>query len=122
MSEHEEQVALIKWTQVMAAEVPELDLIYACPNGGHRHISVAKELKLEGVKAGIPDLFLPVARQGYHGLYIELKRVKTAKIRPQMSDHQKIWARKLRQQGYRVVCCFGAKAAIGELIKYLGLN
>ena len=121
-TEHEEQVELISWCDRMAAEIPELGLIYACPNGGARHIKVAMDLKKEGVRAGIPDLFLPVSRQGFHGLYIELKRQKSAKVKPRMSDQQKSWARKLRKQGYKVLTCWGCQQAIANLIDYLGLR
>mgnify|MGYP004433785991 CR=1 FL=1 len=38
-----------------------------------RDARTAANLKRQGVKAGVPDLHLPVARGGYNGLYIELK-------------------------------------------------
>ena len=44
-----------------------------CLGGGKRDAKTATILKRQGVKAGVPDLHLPVARGGYHGLYIELK-------------------------------------------------
>lgn len=49
-----------------------------------------------GVRAGFPDLILCVARQGYHGLFVELK---TAKGR--QSDNQKYYEYVLEEQGYR---------------------
>lgn len=51
-------------------------LLFAVPNGGHRHPATAKKLKAEGVVAGIPDmLFL------YQGKLhaFELKNAKTEK-------------------------------------------
>ena len=62
-SEHEEQVALFEWAEWNKRQYPELELMFAIPNGGQRHVVVAKKLKDEGVKAGVPDIFLPVARQ-----------------------------------------------------------
>lgn len=47
--------------------------IYAIPNGGKRSKIEAAIMKAEGVKAGMPDTHLPVARGGCIGLYIELK-------------------------------------------------
>lgn len=73
MSEHDEQVALFRWAQWHAGQWPELRWMYAIPNGGARHIAVAAKLKAEGVKAGIPDICLPVPRGGFGALYIELK-------------------------------------------------
>lgn len=47
--------------------------IYAIPNGGKRNRVEAAIMKAEGVKPGMPDTHLPVARGGAIGLYIELK-------------------------------------------------
>lgn len=77
--------------------------------------SEASKLKKEGVKAGVPDLFLPIAKHGYHGLFIELKygsNKATAK--------QREWIIALNKQGYHAVVCNGfeeAKTIIEEYIK-----
>lgn len=47
--------------------------MFAIPNGGKRDKITAANLKAEGVKAGTSDIFLPVARGRWHGLFIELK-------------------------------------------------
>ena len=73
MSEHDEQAALFEWATWHTSQCPELGLLFAIPNGGHRHPVVAARLKAEGVRAGVPDICLPVARKGYHGLFVELK-------------------------------------------------
>lgn len=52
---------------------PELRWLHSIPNGGLRHPSVASQMVREGTVKGIPDLYLPVPRNGYHGLYIEFK-------------------------------------------------
>ena len=82
-TEHQEQVALIHWAKMRSATLPELGLLFAIPNGGERHLFVAKKLKAEGVKPGTPDLCLPVARGGYHGLFIEMKRMKGGRVTKQ---------------------------------------
>lgn len=46
-----------------------------------RDKATAVALKRQGVKAGVPDICLPVARNGYHGLHIELKAGKTQQPR-----------------------------------------
>ena len=63
-SEHQEQAALFRWAWFAQVKHPALALLYAIPNGGHRHKAVAARMKAEGVKAGVPDLCLPVARGG----------------------------------------------------------
>lgn len=77
MSEANEQEALFMWAAYKSQYWPELLSMYHIPNGGHRDAAEAAHLKRLGVKAGVPDICLPVARQGLHGLYIELKAGKT---------------------------------------------
>jgi len=74
MSEHQEQCALMRMCRLHERKYPGLELIHSIPNGGARHIAVAAKLRAEGVRAGVPDIFLPVPRGSAHGLYIELKR------------------------------------------------
>ena len=74
--EDAEQRVIFQWAAMETAACPELWLLYAIPNGGKRAIKTAIALKAQGVKSGVPDMCLPVARGGYHGLYIELKRQK----------------------------------------------
>jgi len=112
-TESEEQQALFQWAHYCRNEYPDLDLLYHVPNGGRRGKAEAGRFKAEGVKAGVPDVCLPVARGGYFGLYIEMKRREGGKL----SDTQKHWQNKLKLQGYwAVVCCGWAEAA--ETLKY----
>ena len=123
MTEHMEQVRLFRIAQIWAQQGthPELELLHAIPMGGLRHKAVAGKLKAEGVKAGIPDICLPVPRtgtrkrQGYHGLYIEMK---DGRNKP--TERQAWWIEKLREQGYRVEVCYGCQAALDVLVDYLG--
>jgi hypothetical protein len=114
MTEAQEQKTLIDWTLMVRGKYPVLKLLYAIPNGGSRNIIEAANLKRQGVKSGVPDLCLPVARNGYHGLYIELK---TAKGRT--SENQDAWIAELRGQGYRVEVAMGCEEAIEILRGYL---
>ena len=72
-SEATEQERVINWATFYAKDFPELDLLHHIPNGGSRNQLEAANLKRQGVKAGVPDLCLPVARNGKHGLYVEMK-------------------------------------------------
>ena len=85
------------------------------PNGGYRNPREAHNLKLQGVKPGVPDLFLPVARGGWHGLFIEMKRQKGGRL----SDDQKAWIDALTDQHYLAVRADGAEQACEILYKYL---
>ena len=112
--EEEEQKALINYCNYMASKYSGLDLIYAIPNGGSRNSIEARNLKLTGVKAGVPDLFLPVARKGKHGLYIEMKRREGGRL----SNNQKWWLEKLSKQGYETAVCKGLDEAISVIELY----
>ena len=114
--EDAEQRVIFQWAAMETAACPELGLLYAIPNGGKRAIKTAIALKAQGVKSGVPDMCLPVARNGYHGLYIELKRQKGGTV----SETQKSWITALAGQGYKAVVCKGAEEAIGTIKNYLG--
>lgn len=73
-------------------------IIYAVPNGGARNPTTGAMLKREGVRRGIPDLCIPIARGGYNSLYIELKNGKAGRL----SDEQKNVIDYLRRQGHKV--------------------
>ena len=113
-SVHKEQAALFRWAAFCEARHPELALLYAIPNGGHRHKAVAARMKAEGVKRGVPDVCLPVPRGGHHGLYVEMKTAEGT-----ASQDQKEWLRALQRQGYRVAVCRGWEAARALIEDYL---
>ena len=113
-TEAQEQMTLFSWAAMQSGKYPELNLLYHVPNGGSRHKAEAGRLRAEGVKAGVPDLCLPVARGQYHGLYIEMKVGKNT-----TSDSQEWWIEHLRKQGYKVAICYGWKEAAAEVTEYL---
>ena len=113
-SEAEEQMAVIKWAELMSNKHPCLKWLYHCPNGGSRNIAEAANLKRMGVKAGVPDLFLPYPSNGHHGLFVEMKSTKG---RP--SALQKEWVDWLNVNGYMAVVCYGAGEAINAVEVYL---
>lgn len=115
MSESTEQQALFQWASYNEAKHPELKLLYHIPNGGKRYKATAVRLKKEGLKAGVPDVFLSVARKNYHGLYIEMKDRKSGTT----SDSQKEWIENLHQQGYDVHVCHGWEVAKDTILWYL---
>jgi len=108
MSEAQEQIALVEWCEW--AHVP----IFHIPNGGSRNKIEAANLKRQGVKAGVPDLFVPIAKSGFHGLFIEMKYGKNT-----LTHYQKIWLEELRDNGYRAEVCYSAKEAIDLIRGYL---
>lgn len=102
MTEAQEQRFLFQWAGYSQQKYPELRLLHHVPNGGKRETITAKNLKREGVKAGVPDICLPVSRKDYHGLYIELKVGKN-----KISSKQNEWIEALKEEGYCVNVCYG---------------
>jgi hypothetical protein len=93
---------------------PELRLLFAIPNGAARDKATGALLKREGVKAGVPDLCLPVARGGFNGLFIELK---IGRNRP--AERQAAWLDALTAEGYLAVACWGWCEAREVIEEYL---
>jgi hypothetical protein len=85
-TEHQEQVSLIKWANLQSRAYPELAHLFAVPNGSHKSKQARKNFKDEGLKSGVPDLILPVARGGFNHLYIEMKRIKGGTVSENQKD------------------------------------
>lgn len=115
-NEASEQITLIRWCELQKGKYPELGLIFHVPNGGTRNKFEAANLKKQGVKAGVPDLFLPVVRGKYHGLFIELKYGKN-----KATEKQKEWIEKLNKQGYYAVVCTGFEEAKKVIQEYINI-
>ena len=108
--ETKEQIAFVNWFRL---QFPK-EKFYAIPNGGKRHISVAKQLKKEGASSGVPDLCFPKWR-----LRIEMKRQKGE----QLSDNQKEWIEYLEEEcGETVLVCKGASEARRMLLEFLKVS
>lgn len=120
LREHELQRTLIEWVKWNEWRRPELQMLFAVPNGvplhGARKFGVVNWLKQQGLKKGVPDLMLAVARGGYHGLFIEMK-VKGGVVDPD----QESWLANLVSQGYRAVVCHSFEEARDELLTYVDL-
>lgn len=106
-SETAEQEALIEYCDVRHIPIVHI------PNEGKRSAAYAAQMKRAGLRKGFPDLFVPLAREGFHGLFIELKygRGKT-------SPEQEEWLALLSLNGYRAVVCYGFEEAAREICRY----
>ena len=113
VSEASEQRVVMEWARMSQGKYPDLELLHHIPNVRSNKIQ-RFQLAKQGVKAGIPDLYLPSPRGGWHGLYIELK-TKDGRV----SLAQKEVAEKLHRQGYAIQVCWSAEEAIRVLEVYL---
>jgi hypothetical protein len=107
----------VQWAALQAKRYPALALLLAVPNGGMRTKRTAGRLKAEGVKPGVPDLFLPASSRdmSYAGLWIEMKRRRGGTV----TAAQRWWHEELREECYRVEICRGADEAIAVLTEYV---
>jgi hypothetical protein len=118
ISEHQEQVALVSWFRLA---FPKFKLhLFAIPNGAHlagdarlRAIKM-NAMKSEGFTSGVSDLFLMIPKNGYHGMWIEMK-AKTGKV----SDSQKEFMAAASSMNYLAVVCYGFDEAKEAITKYL---
>lgn len=96
---HEEsrmQMSCVRWFDYQYPEYSKL--LFAVPNGGARSKIEAGILKAEGVRSGVADLILLIARHGYNALCLE---AKTKKGTP--SPDQKDWSKQAENAGNKYV-------------------
>lgn len=115
--EHLDQVALFQWANLASVKYPELQFLYAVPNGARVSPGTARKLKAEGMKAGVFDISLDIPKGDYHGFRGELKRIGPPKGR--LSDVQKYWLTCYQEHGYYAFVAWGWESMRDELIKYL---
>lgn len=127
-TEHGHQMALFSWAQQNSEKWPCLRFMFAIPSGGLRNARTAARLKVEGVKSGVPDIFLPQPMVKtifgqtiwYSGLWIELKRPESVgKTEGKASKDQEKWLAYLNSRNYLAKVCFGYLQAIDCVVNYL---
>lgn len=106
---------MFRWAAYQSGAYPELALMYHVPNEGMRSRATGGRMQSEGMKRGVPDICLPVARGGHHGLYIELKRIAGGRL----STDQAGWLEALAREGYCAILCKGWEDAAQMIMDYL---
>lgn len=104
------QRAIFDWAKYK----PELKWLFHIPNGGSRNMLEAVHLKQQGVKKGVSDMFLPIPKNNYHGLFIELKAGKNKPSKEQLEFIDYV-----SKQGYKAVVCYGLDETIKVIEEYL---
>lgn len=112
-----EQSAVIAWARAKHHADPDkwldLDLIHCSLNGMKMTTPQARRAKAQGMRAGIPDLFLPVPRGAFNGLFLEMKSQTGS-----LSGAQKEVIARLSALGYCVVVAYGHEEAINAIKAY----
>lgn len=106
-NEHHLQCVIVKWLDLMNYD------FFAIPNGGLRNIRVATQLKAEGVKSGVADLFICKPNANYHGLFVELK-IGTNKQQPSQVAFEQV----VKKHGYQYVVVKSLDQMIEVLKQY----
>lgn len=117
LQETDLQVAIVKWAKTQVPKYPQLLWLHSVPNGGKRDSREAQRLKDEGLTPGILDMALDVARGGYHGAKIELK--KPGGKCPKASDEQEKYMEFCKQEGYATLLSNDFSEVKSFLIDYL---
>lgn len=115
--EEAEQRALFDWRNRMTGKFPELRWLHSSLNGVPLSQGLAVKMRSLGMTAGVCDVFLPVKRGAFSGLYIEMKRLKG--VPSDLSDDQEEFIQFTNEQGYYATWCKGWEAAKQVITDYL---
>ena len=127
-SEHAHQSAVFCWAAMNVGKYPELKWLHAIPNGYFSTSGQKAKSKAEGLRNGVPDIFLPVPIQTqwakqYAGIYIEMKieKHRTAK-NGGCSDEQLEFIEFAERMGYYCKVCYNWIEARDTIVEYLELE
>lgn len=117
--------------------IDALEWIHAIPNGGARGDDAKTRairggaLKAEGVRSGVPDVFLPwpaCDRSGiiYCGLYIEMKKPdlkpKKEGSKGGLSDEQIEFSKYAKNNSYGWIVCYTWREAVEAIKSYIAFK
>lgn len=106
------QKAFFQWLKLQYPLVRRVT--FAIPNGAKRTPAEGANQRALGLTAGIPDIFMSIAAQEYHGLYIEMKSKDGALTYNQIDAIES-----LKKEGYKCVVCHSVTEAIDLVKDYL---
>jgi hypothetical protein len=112
-SAHQAQV--IEWSRwaYKTGKYPMLNMLHCSLNGVKLSATQARIAKAQGMLSGVPDLFLPLPKNGHHGLYIEMKSEKG-----RLTENQQWFLSNAESLGYKTAVCYSAKEAIDAIEAY----
>lgn len=123
MSETTDQMALFEFVARFQDRIPDLAWLFHPANGEKRDKATAGKLKSMGVRAGVPDVWLPVTRYDparnvvRNGVVIELKCGANKE-----TPEQRAWLGFLQRQGWEAHICYEWTHAARILVTYLGCD
>ena len=108
-----EQENVIKWARDNEKTYPFLWMLHSSLNGVKMTKAQAGRAIAQGMLSGVPDLFLPVPKNGYHGLFIEMKYGSN-----KVTENQEKFLQNAANVGYTVSVCYSAQEAIKRIEDY----
>ncbi len=108
-----EQEKVIAWAKENENNYLFLRLLHSSLNGVKLSKAQAGKALRQGMKKGVPDLFLPVKQGGFSGLYIEMKSAKG-----RISIEQSKFLKDVSDNGYAAFVCYSANEAIKRIEDY----
>jgi len=109
-----EQAKVIAWARANERNYPYLWMLHSSLNGLKRTKNAQGKAKAQGMLSGVPDLFMPVPKNGFHGLYIEMKSEKG-----RVSVSQNRFLSVTNELGYQSIVCYSSEDAIEKIKEYL---
>ena len=108
-----EQAKVIAWARANERNYPYLQLLHCSLNGVKMTKAQAGRAIAQGMLSGVPDLFLPVPKNGYHGLFIEMKYGSN-----KVTENQEKFLQNAANVGYAISVCYSANEAIKRIEDY----
>mgnify|MGYP003428651309 FL=1 len=108
-----EQAKVIAWARANENNYPYLWMLHSSLNGVKMTKAQAGRAIAQGMLSGVPDLFLPVPKNGYHGLFIEMKYGSN-----KVTESQEKFLQNAANVGYAVSVCYSANEAIKRIEDY----
>ena len=111
MSEERLQSEVVKYIRLKYPKVK-----YCASLGGQYQPfqSQRNRARRTGYSKGFPDLFIYEARNGYHGVALEIKTIKG-----RATKEQKEWIEALNERGYKASICKGLPEILDLIDNYL---
>lgn len=105
---------VFRWAALAMRAYPDLRWMFAVPNGGKRTKQQGRWMAAEGLRRGVPDVWLPVPRGAHPGLVIEHK---VGKNKP--TEEQTEWLAGLAALGWRTLVSYDFEASRKAIVDYL---
>ena len=88
-------------------------MLHSSLNGLKRTKNAQGKAEAQGMLSGVPDLFLPVPKNGFYGLFIEMKYGDN-----KVTENQEKFLQNVVNAGYAVSVCYSANEAIKRIEDY----